>query len=61
MSPSPMPMAVATNDDAARWLTWERSYMRSSRRASKQARVAFAILLTGAAVWLGLQIMSMPA
>jgi hypothetical protein len=54
-------MAVATNDDAARWLTWERSYMRSSRRASKQARVAFAILLTGAAVWLGLQIMSMPA
>lgn len=61
MSPSPMPMAVATNDEAARWQTWQRSYMRSSHRASRLARIAFAILLTGAAAWLGLQIMSLPA
>jgi len=54
-------MAVATNDEAARWQTWQRSYMRSSHRASRLARIAFAILLTGAAAWLGLQIMSLPA
>jgi len=60
-SPMPMPMTVATNDEAARWQTWQRSYMRSSHRASKLARVAFAILLSSAAAWLALQIMSMPA
>ena len=34
--------------------------MTSSHRAAMQARIAFALLLTAAAVWLGLQIMSMP-
>jgi hypothetical protein len=60
MSPMPMPMVAAANDDAARWQAWERSYTNSSGRAAMQARIAFAILLTGAAVWLGLQLMSMP-
>ena len=34
--------------------------MSSSQRAAFHARIAFAILLTGAAAWLGLQLMSMP-
>jgi hypothetical protein len=61
MSPIPMPMAGNAADESARWQAWERSYMTSSNRAAMQARIAFALLLTAAAVWLGLQIMSMPA
>jgi hypothetical protein len=60
MSPVPMPMVTAAHDDAARWQAWERSYMNSSRRAAFHARVAFTILLTGAAAWLGVQLLSMP-
>ena len=60
MSPTPRPMAGTTSDEAADWRAWERSYMISSQQAARRARIAFAILLTGAAVWLGLQIMSMP-
>jgi hypothetical protein len=60
MSPTPMPMVAATNDEAARWKAWQRSYISSSQQSARHARIAFAILLTGAAVWLGLQIMSMP-
>jgi len=60
MSPIPMPMVAAADDDAARWQAWERSYMNSTRRAAVQARIAFAIILTGTAVWLGLQLMSRP-
>ena len=60
MSPIPMPLASDANDESARWQTWERSYMASSHRAAIQARIAFALLLTTTAVWLGLQIMSMP-
>jgi hypothetical protein len=60
MSVTPTPMAGDAKDESARWQAWERSYMSSSRRAAMQARIAFALLLTATAVWLGLQIMSMP-
>jgi len=60
MSPTPMPMVAAANDDASRWQAWERNYMTSSQRAAVHARIAFAIILTGAAAWLGLQLMSIP-
>lgn len=61
MSPIPMPLVHDANDESARWQAWERSYLASSQRAAMQARIAFGLLLTGTAVWLGLQIMSMPA
>lgn len=61
MSPAPTLLAGNANDESARWQAWERSYMISSQRAAMQARIAFALLLTATAVWLGLQIMSMPA
>ena len=57
---SPMPMIAVENDEAARWLAWERSYRTSSHRAAIHARIAFGILLTGSAAWLGLQLLSMP-
>jgi len=57
---SPMPMGAAQDDDAARWNAWELGYKESSRRAAIQARVAFAVLLTGTLGWLGLQLLSMP-
>ena len=60
MSPLPMPMAAAEIDDAARWREWERGYRNSSHRAAIRARIAFTILLTGAAAWLGFQLVSMP-
>ena len=58
---SPMPMIAVENDEAARWHAWERRYRNSSHRAAIHARIAFSILLTGAAAWLGLQLFSMPA
>lgn len=60
MSPIPMPVVAASNDDGARWQAWERTYMRSSRRAANHVRIAFAILLTGAAAWIAFQLLSMP-
>ncbi len=61
MNPIPTPIAGDAADESARWQAWERSYMTSSKRAATQARIAFALLLTATAVWLGLQIMSIPA
>ena len=61
MSPIPMPLVRDANDESARWQAWESSYMTSSSRTAVQARIAFALLLTAAAAWLGLQLMSMPA
>ena len=60
MIPTLTPLVRDANDESARWQAWERTYAISSARAAMQARVAFALLLTAAAVWLGLQIMSMP-
>jgi hypothetical protein len=60
MSPIPTPLVRDANDESARWQAWDRSYMTSSNRAARKARIAFALLLTASAVWLGLQIMSMP-
>jgi len=61
MSLLPMPVVAAERDDAARWRAWELGYRNSSHRAAIHARIAFTILLTGAAAWLGLQLMTMPA
>ena len=60
MSQIPTPLVRDTNDESARWQAWERSYTTSSHRAAMQARIAFALLLTATAAWLGFQIMSMP-
>lgn len=57
---SPMPVIAVEHDEAARWHAWERSYRNSSHRAAIHARIAFTILLTGAAAWLGLQLFLMP-
>lgn len=43
------------------WLRWQRVYAKDNRRAAIRARIAFAVVLTGTAVWLGLQILSSPA
>ena len=51
---------IAANDESARWQAWERSYATSSHRTAMQARIAFTLLLTVIAVWLGLQIMWRP-
>ena len=61
MSPITTPLVHDASDESVRWQAWERNYMTSSNRAAMQARIAFALVLTAAAVWLGLQIMSMPA
>ena len=60
MSPIPTALVGDANDESARWQAWERRYATGSHRAAMQARIAFALLLTATAVWLGLQIMSMP-
>jgi hypothetical protein len=56
-----MPVIAVEHDEAARWHAWELGYRNSSHRAAIHARIAFTILLTGAAAWLGLQLFSMPA
>lgn len=61
MSPTPMLMVAVEHDEAARWQAWELGYRNSSHRAALQMRIVFAILLTGASAWLGLQLATMPA
>jgi hypothetical protein len=60
MSPIPTAVVHDASDESARWQAWERRYATSSHRGAKQARIAFALILTATAVWLGLQLMSMP-
>ena len=60
MSLNPLPGPAAEPGELARWTAWEREYSESSRRTAFHARVAFAIFLAGAAVWLGLQLASIP-
>ena len=60
MSVTPLPVMAARHDEAGRWTAWEREYSDSSLRTAFQARVVFALLLTGAGAWLGLQLMTMP-
>ena len=61
MSLTPVPVVASEQqDEAARWQAWVTQYGDSSQRAAVHARIAFAILLTGAAAWLGLQILRMP-
>jgi hypothetical protein len=46
---------------ADRWRKWQLANGKSNRRSSIQARVAIALVLTAAAVWLALQLVSSPA
>jgi hypothetical protein len=55
-----MPMVAVEHDEAARWQAWELGYRNSSHRAAIQMRIVFAILLTGASAWLGLQLATIP-
>ena len=56
-----LPIGGREGDHAARWEAWQRANAKSNRKAEIQARVAFAILLSGTVAWLGLQFLSMPA
>jgi hypothetical protein len=58
---SELPIGGREGDHTARWDEWQLANAKGSRRAAIQARVAFAILLTGTVAWLGLQFLSMPA
>ncbi len=51
----PMP---AEDPQAERWRRWQIGYATSSQRAAIRARLAFTVLLTGTAIWLGLQLLS---
>jgi hypothetical protein len=55
-----LPATATDPTEAARWQAWEQNYMASSRRSTLHARITLAILVTGAAIWLGLQLLSMP-
>jgi hypothetical protein len=59
-----MSVAAATRAEdqhAERWRLWQFANARSSQRTAARARIVFAIVLTGAAAWLGLQLLSSPA
>lgn len=43
------------------WQQWQLANAKSNRRAAAQARIGFAIVLTAAFAWLGLQLLSSPA
>jgi hypothetical protein len=60
MSLSPSSDIAAQQDEGARWDAWKREYGESSRQQTLYAQVAFAIILTVAAAWLGLKIMTIP-
>jgi len=46
---------------AETWRLWQLANAKSSRSAAIQARIVFAVILTAAAAWLGLQLLSSPA
>ncbi len=49
------------DEHAARWRQWQLANTKSNRKAATWARVGFAVILTAAAAWLGLQLMASPA
>jgi hypothetical protein len=49
------------DDQAERWRLWQLGNTRSNRQAATWARIGFAVILTAAAAWLGLQLLSSPA
>lgn len=51
----------AEDPHAERWRAWQLAYATRSRRTAARARVVFAVVLTGAAAWLGWQLLSSPA
>jgi len=54
-------IAAHYDEHGETWRQWQIGNAKSNRRASIQARVGLAILLTGAAVWLALQLLASPA
>lgn len=58
---SELPISGREGDHTARWEEWQLANAKRSRSAEIQARVAFAIVLTGTAAWLGFQLLTMPA
>jgi hypothetical protein len=54
---------ASTHEDehAEHWRQWQLGNARSNRKAATAARIGFAIILTAAAAWLGLQLLSSPA
>jgi hypothetical protein len=53
--------APREDEHGERWRQWQLSNARSSRRAATQARIVLAGVLTVAAAWLALQLLSSPA
>jgi hypothetical protein len=49
------------DEHAERWRQWQLGNARSNRTAATWARIGFAVILTAAAVWLGLQLLASPA
>ena len=43
------------------WQQWQLGNVKSNHRAAIQARIGFALVLTAAFAWLGLQLLSSPA
>lgn len=50
-------MAPRADEYAERWRRWQLGNATSSRSAATRARVVFALVLTAAVAWLGLQIL----
>lgn len=55
------PIPAEDQQDAERWRAWQHAYATRSRRTAIRARIVCAVMLTGAAAWLGLQLLSSPA
>ncbi|MBI3047524.1 MAG: hypothetical protein HYY76_04365 [Acidobacteria bacterium] len=49
--------APREDEYAERWRQWQSGNVNSSRRAATRARIVFALVLTAAVAWLGLQIL----
>lgn len=50
-------MAPRADEHAERWRQWQIGNANSSRSAASRARIVFALVLTAAVAWLGLQIL----
>lgn len=54
-------IAPREDEHAESWRRWQLGNVKSNRRAATRARIVFAFVLTAAAAWLGLQLLSSPA
>jgi hypothetical protein len=55
------PTTPHEDEHAEHWRQWQLASARSNRQAATWARIGFAIILTAAAAWLGLQLLTSPA